>query len=140
MHMPFSLGSSKVILYFHANAEDIVLSHELLDFIRALLKVNVIAIEYPGYGIYNGDLQKREGQSYANNRHMPYKGHSNNSVITEGSKVSFEKTPRFGEIEKILKDKNKENKPNICDSSINKKSYNISISSSDSENEKIYDT
>ena len=115
------------MLYFHANAEDIVLSHELLDFIRALLKVNVIAIEYPGYGIYNGDMQKREGQSYANSRHMSYKGPHNSNVNTEGSKVSaFEKTPRFGEVEKLKKIKEKPSK----------KSYNISISSSGSENDK----
>ena len=61
MHMPFAIGSSKIMLYFHANAEDIVLSHELLDFIRALLRVNIIAVEYPGYGIYNSEMQKRAG-------------------------------------------------------------------------------
>ena len=52
MHMPFTMGSSKMLIYFHANAEDIVLAHELLDYMRALLRVNIIAIEYPGYGLY----------------------------------------------------------------------------------------
>jgi len=50
--MPFAMGSSKMLIYFHANAEDIVLAHELLDYMRALLRVNIIAIEYPGYGLY----------------------------------------------------------------------------------------
>ena len=52
MHLPYTIGSSKLMIYFHANAEDIVLCNELLDYIRALLKVNIIAVEYPGYGIY----------------------------------------------------------------------------------------
>ena len=52
LYLPYQQGSSKLMIYFHANAEDIVLSHELLDFIRVLLKVNVVAVEYPGYGLY----------------------------------------------------------------------------------------
>jgi len=56
MNIPFNLGSSKVILYFHANAEDTVLAHELLDYVRSLLRVNIIAIEYPGYGLYHEDF------------------------------------------------------------------------------------
>ena len=59
MHLPYTIGSSKVLIYFHANAEDIVLSNELLDYIRALLKVNIIAVEYPGYGIYTDQFQSR---------------------------------------------------------------------------------
>ena len=42
-------------MYFHANAEDIGLATELLNFVREMLKVNVIAMEYPGYGIYKGE-------------------------------------------------------------------------------------
>ena len=57
--MPYNMGSSKLLIYFHANAEDIVLSHELLDYMRALLRVNVIAIEYPGYGLHTEKFQKR---------------------------------------------------------------------------------
>ena len=52
LHMLFTGGSSKTLLYFHANAEDVVLSHELLDYMRVLLRVNIIAVEYPGYGLY----------------------------------------------------------------------------------------
>lgn len=52
MNVPFTMGSSKIIIYFHANAEDIVLANELLDYMRSLLRVNVIAIEYPAYGLY----------------------------------------------------------------------------------------
>lgn len=53
------MGSSKLLIYFHANAEDIILSHELLDYLRALLRVNVLAMEYPGYGLYKEEHQKR---------------------------------------------------------------------------------
>ena len=52
MNVPYTMGSSKVIIYFHANAEDIVLANELLDYMRSLLRVNIIAVEYPGYGLY----------------------------------------------------------------------------------------
>jgi len=57
--MPYTPGSSKILIYFHANAEDIVLSHELLDYLRVLLKINVLAVEYPGYGLYTEDHQVR---------------------------------------------------------------------------------
>jgi len=50
--MPFSNGSSKLLIYFHGNAEDIGLSYEMLDHIRSSLKINVLSVEYPGYGIY----------------------------------------------------------------------------------------
>lgn len=59
MYMPFHMGSSKLLIYFHANAEDIVLSHDLLDYMRVLLRVNIVAVEYPGYGLYNENYQKR---------------------------------------------------------------------------------
>ena len=59
LHLPFKPGSSKVMIYFHANAEDVVLSHELLDYMRALLRISIIAVEYPGYGLYTEGNQKR---------------------------------------------------------------------------------
>jgi pimeloyl-ACP methyl ester carboxylesterase len=47
-------GSSKVIIYFHGNAEDLGLSFEILDTLRCVLKVHILAVEYPGYGVYEG--------------------------------------------------------------------------------------
>ena len=70
LHVPCQLGSSKVILYFHANAEDVILAHELLDFIKAYLRVNIIAVEYPGYGIYNEQQQQRRS-SFTNPSFVP---------------------------------------------------------------------
>ena len=56
-----TVGSSKLLLYFHANAEDIGLSYQLLDTIRSNMKINVLAPEYPGYGIYRS-LRHKNGQ------------------------------------------------------------------------------
>lgn len=39
-------------MYFHGNAEDIGLSYELLDHMRSNFKINVLAVEYPGYGVH----------------------------------------------------------------------------------------
>lgn len=55
LYLPYTLGSSKVLLYFHGNAEDIGQSFRMLDFLGATLRVHVIAVEYPGYGVYPGE-------------------------------------------------------------------------------------
>lgn len=49
-----SSSSQKYALFFHGNAEDINHSYEMLKYIRSSLGCNVIAPEYPGYGIYPG--------------------------------------------------------------------------------------
>lgn len=43
------------MIYFHGNAEDIGYSYEFTDSIRKNLKINVLSVEYPGYGIYKGE-------------------------------------------------------------------------------------
>lgn len=52
LYLPFN-GSDKILIYFHANAEDIGLAYHFLEMIKNTAKVNVLAPEYPGYGIYN---------------------------------------------------------------------------------------
>ncbi len=52
--MPYHGGSTKLLLYFHGNAEDLGLAWELMDHVKSSLKVHVLAIEYPGYGFYPG--------------------------------------------------------------------------------------
>ena len=47
-------GSSKVFLYFHGNAEDLGKAEEFLSCLSEGLKAHVVAMEYPGYGIYPG--------------------------------------------------------------------------------------
>jgi pimeloyl-ACP methyl ester carboxylesterase len=54
LYLPCPRGSSKVMMYFHGNAEDIGLTYDLLDHLRLTLLVHIIAVEYPGYGIYTG--------------------------------------------------------------------------------------
>jgi hypothetical protein len=45
--------SDVILLYFHSNYEDIGNSASLLKLICRYLNVNVLAIEYPNYGIYS---------------------------------------------------------------------------------------
>jgi abhydrolase domain-containing protein 17 len=44
--------SSKVLIHFHANGEDIGLTVKLMMKLSQKLKLNIICMEYPGYGIY----------------------------------------------------------------------------------------
>ena len=41
------------MLYFHANAEDLGKAYYLLNLFRRRLNVRVLAMEYPGYGLYS---------------------------------------------------------------------------------------
>ncbi|CAE7796127.1 aho-3 [Symbiodinium sp. CCMP2456] len=43
-----------LFIYFHANAEDLGLSHTFCTILRDLFQVHVLAVEYPGYGICPG--------------------------------------------------------------------------------------
>jgi hypothetical protein len=52
LFLPYTSGSSKLLIYFHGNAEDIGLSYEMLDHLKSSLKINILAVEFPGYGIY----------------------------------------------------------------------------------------
>ncbi|CDW88352.1 UNKNOWN [Stylonychia lemnae] len=60
LYLPFDHGSSKILLYFHGNAEDIGLSRPFLDYIRQLNRMHVMAVEYVGYGIYQGDVDANQ--------------------------------------------------------------------------------
>jgi hypothetical protein len=44
--------SSKLILYFHANYEDLGLTYNLASKLCKYLKYNILCVEYPGYGVY----------------------------------------------------------------------------------------
>jgi len=52
-----------VILFFHANAEDLGMSYSILTHMQEQFKVNVLAVEYPGYGLLQG-LQPSEDGVY----------------------------------------------------------------------------
>jgi fermentation-respiration switch protein FrsA (DUF1100 family) len=54
------------MIYFHANAEDIGLCWGTLNYIGFKLKMHVLAVEYPGYGLYKAsspDEQKMKEDS-----------------------------------------------------------------------------
>jgi abhydrolase domain-containing protein 17 len=55
LFLKYGKGSSKIFLYFHANAEDLGKAMKFLSYINLYLKMHVIAVEYPGYGIHQGD-------------------------------------------------------------------------------------
>ena len=42
----------KLLLYFHGNAEDLGTSYFLMSCFKRRLGVRVLAMEYPGYGLY----------------------------------------------------------------------------------------
>ena len=46
------------MLHFHANGEDIGLTQKLMGRIADILKLNIICMEYPGYGIYKNYKMK----------------------------------------------------------------------------------
>lgn len=54
LFLPFYEGSNKLLIYFHGNAEDLGYSYEFSSTLRTKLKVNVLVVEYPGYGLYKG--------------------------------------------------------------------------------------
>jgi len=54
LYLRYSLGSNKILLYFHGNAEDLGMISVMLGHMSQYLKVNILAVEYPGYGIYKG--------------------------------------------------------------------------------------
>ena len=54
LYLAYPSGSTKLILYFHGNAEDLGQSYELLEHLKNTLKMHVLAMEYRGYGVYPG--------------------------------------------------------------------------------------
>ena len=51
---PSNYISPFILLYFHGNGEDVFLANDLLNNLRNNLQIYIMAIEYPGYGIYKG--------------------------------------------------------------------------------------
>ncbi|CAD8078720.1 unnamed protein product [Paramecium sonneborni] len=54
LYLKALIPTKKTILYFHANCEDLLSSYNLVDFLRHNMKMNVLSVEYPGYGVYQG--------------------------------------------------------------------------------------
>ena len=47
--------SSKLMLYFHGNAEDLAIAEQQMQMISNHCNINVLGMEYPGYGLYTGN-------------------------------------------------------------------------------------
>lgn len=54
-YLPSSLKPRKFMLFFHGNDEDIFFCKNFCQYLCDKLNINVIAMEYPGYGIYMGE-------------------------------------------------------------------------------------
>ena len=52
LYLPCDESSDKIILYFHGNAEDLGLAQDKLTIIGEQLQMHILAVEYPGYGLY----------------------------------------------------------------------------------------
>ena len=52
--------SSKILIYFHGNAEDLILAEDQMRLIKDFCNVSVIGMEYPGYGFYQGNGEASE--------------------------------------------------------------------------------
>lgn len=49
---------SKILIYFHGNAEDLGKTLPFMKMIQKRLDVHIIAVEYPGYGVYQGNVNE----------------------------------------------------------------------------------
>ena len=59
---------TKVIVYFHGNAEDVGISYEFLVRLSVTFKCSVLAVEYPGYGIYR--TESADAETILTNSHL----------------------------------------------------------------------
>ena len=64
LYLPCLKGSNKLIIFFHGNAEDLGISYEMLDHMRTALRINMLAVEYPRYGIYDDPEGPSEEKIY----------------------------------------------------------------------------
>ncbi|KRX09336.1 hypothetical protein PPERSA_09220 [Pseudocohnilembus persalinus] len=55
LYLPFQEGSDSILIYFHGNAEDLGYSYDFANALRKNLQINVLSVEYPGYGAYEGN-------------------------------------------------------------------------------------
>ena len=60
LFLPNEDGGNKIALYFHGNAEDIGLAFDLLYLFGQRMEMHVLAIEYPGYGLYKTSKPNEE--------------------------------------------------------------------------------
>lgn len=59
--------ATHLLLYLHGNAEDLGKCYPIIDYIRMKLQVNILAPEYPGYGVSAGDACETSVQQMVQN-------------------------------------------------------------------------
>lgn len=54
LFIPFHKTDSvkRLIIYFHGNGDDLGSAYWICEYLKQHLEMNVLAVEYPGYGIY----------------------------------------------------------------------------------------
>jgi hypothetical protein len=60
LFLPNEEGGNKLVLYFHGNAEDIGLAFDLLYLFGLKMNMHILAVEYPGYGLYKTSKPSEE--------------------------------------------------------------------------------
>lgn len=80
--------SSSQAIYWHGNGEDIGVGNQFLDPLVDAIGFNVLAVEYPGYGVYNG--VKPSGDKIRNDADIVYK------YVTETLGIKQENIIVFG--------------------------------------------
>ena len=56
-NLPSLSTSDKILIYFHANYEDLGYTYNICSSISRHLKINVLSVEYPNYGIYKSNIE-----------------------------------------------------------------------------------
>jgi hypothetical protein len=65
MYIPFkNRFSSKIIIFFHANAENMFKSYQFVNNISKILQINVLVPEYPSYSIYKNIKSENKEKFY----------------------------------------------------------------------------
>ena len=59
--------ATHLLLYLHGNAEDLGKCYPIIDYIRMKLQVNILAPEYPGYGVSSGEACENSVQAMVQN-------------------------------------------------------------------------
>ena len=62
----------KLIIYFHANYEDLGNCHNLITSIAQFNRINVLAVEYPGYGAYGYGIKDCSSEEILNDAEIVY--------------------------------------------------------------------
>ncbi|CAD8151491.1 unnamed protein product [Paramecium octaurelia] len=91
MYVDSRIHSPNIVMYFHANCEDITQSYKFLIHLRDNLQVSAIAMEYPGYGKYKNEQPNAEfilkDAEYVYNYLTKRLGYNENRIIIFGRSI-----------------------------------------------------